>query len=135
MSDMKSLRKGFAYVAAFLVCVQTPTLSLPQEPKFGQIAGHVADTTGAIIEGASVFVRRTEPPEGEVRLLTHTDMHGNFKLVLPEGGYDILIASSGFASGFKTLPVLAGKNRRVQWKLGALDCSSPAINCDPVTVH
>ena len=91
---------------------------------------HVADTAGAIIQGASVFVRRTEPPEEEVRLLTHSDGHGDFKQTLAEGGYDVLVASRGFASGFKTLPVLAGKDRKVQWKLRALDCSFPSVNCD-----
>jgi len=96
----------------------------------GRISGHVVDSAGAIIQVASVFVRRTIPPEENIRLLAHTDTHGDFKLMLPEGGYDVLVASPGFASGFKTVPVLTEKEKKMVWKLGPLDCSFPGINCD-----
>jgi hypothetical protein len=74
------------------------------------------------VEGS---VRRNIPPEENVRLLMRTDIHGDFKLVLPEGGYEILVTSPGFAAGVKTVPVLAGTTKKVQWKLKPLDCSSP----------
>lgn len=106
-----------------------------QEAKTGQLSGHVADATGAIIQRASVFVRRTDPPEEEVKLQAHTDGHGDFKVTLPEGGYDILVTSPGFASKLQTVPVLAGKSKTVRFKLGPLDCSFPGINCDAVSVR
>ena len=98
MSDMRSLLKGAACGAVVIVCALSATLSPTQALRTGQITGHVADTAGAIIQGASVFVRRTEPPEEEVRLLTHSDGHGDFKLTLAEVVYDVLVASRGFAS-------------------------------------
>jgi hypothetical protein len=119
---------GLAFV--FIV-----TLSVAQQPKTGQIRGHVIDVGGAVIVGASVYVRANSSSEENIRLLTRSDRHGDFKLELPEGGYDVLITSRGFASGFKTLPVFAGKDRKAQWKLEPLGCNFPLVNCDPVTVH
>ena len=113
-----------------VVCVVNPEHSSAQQPKTGQISGHVVDAVGATIKGASVFVRRNIPPELNVRLLMHTDIHGDFKLVLPEGGYDVLVTSPGFAAGVETVPVLAGRTRKVQWKLKSLGCSFPGMNCD-----
>jgi hypothetical protein len=113
-----------------LVCVVNSTHSLAQQPKTGQISGHVVDVVGATIKGASVFVRRHMPSEENVKLLLHTDINGDFKLVLPEGGYDVLVTSPGFVAGVETVPVSAGKTRKVQWKLKPLDCSFPGMNCD-----
>ena len=88
------------------------------------------DTVGATIKGASVFVRRNTPPENDVKLLEHTDIHGDFRLVLPQGGYDVLVTSPGFAAWVETVPVLAGKTKKIQWRLKSLDCSFPGMNCD-----
>ena len=104
--------------------------TLAQQGNMGQVSGHVVDPAGAIINGASVFVRRTSPPEEVVRLQTHTDMHGDFKLVLPEGGYDVLVTSAGFASRFETIPVWSGKEKKTMWSLKPLDCRFPGENCD-----
>lgn len=70
------------------------------------------------------------PPEEDVRLLTHADIHGDFKLVLPEGSYDVLVTSPGFATAVETLPVFAGKTKEKRWRLKSLDCSFPGTNCD-----
>src|ERR1017187_5120778 len=100
MAGMKHRRIGIcARLMVAVVCVVNPVHSLAQQPKTGQISGHVADIVGATIKGASVFVRRNFPPEENLRLLMHTDIHGDFKLVLPEGGYDVLVTSPGFAAG------------------------------------
>jgi hypothetical protein len=113
-----------------LVCVVNATHSSAQQPKTGQISGHVVDVVGATIKGASVFVRRHIPSEENVKLLAHTDVHGDFRLLLPEGGYDVLVTSPGFAAAVETVPVSAGKEKKVQWKLKSLDCSFPGMNCD-----
>ena len=119
-----------AHLTVAVVCVVNAAHSLAQQPKTGQISGHVVDVVGATIKGASVFVRRNVPPEESIRLLMHTDIHGDFKLVLPEGGYDVLVTSPGFAAGVETVPVLAGRIKKLQWKLKPLDCSFPGMNCD-----
>ena len=119
-----------ARLAVAVIYMLSISHSLAQQPKTGQITGHVVDPAGAAIERASVFVRRSIPPEENVRLLTHTDIRGDFELVLPEGGYDVLVTSAGFASGFETVPVFVGKDKRIEWKLKPFDCNFPGINCD-----
>ncbi len=131
MADMKHRRIGVcALLMVAVVCVVNATHSVAQQPTTGQISGHVVDVVGATIKSASVFVRRNIPAEEDVRLLTHTDIHGDFRLVLPEGGYDVLVTSPGFAAGVETIPVSAGRTKKVQWKLKPLDCSFSGMNCD-----
>jgi len=101
-----------------------------QRTTTGQIQGHVVDSTGAAIEGAGIFVRRNSPAEDNVRLVAHTDARGDFILPLPEGGYDVLVTSPGFVSAVETIPVFPGKTRRAQWKMKALGCDLPGVNCD-----
>ena len=128
---MKNRRIGLVVqLAVAMVCVMNPAQSLPQQPKVGQISGHVVDAVGATIKGASVFVRRNIPPAEDIRLLAHTDIHGDFRLELPEGGYDVLVTSPGFAAEVETIAVSPGKNKKVQWKLKALNCDFPGKNCD-----
>jgi hypothetical protein len=120
------------HIAVAVICfgLMMITTSSAQPPATGKISGHVVDTVGAVIPRASVFVRKYWPSEDNVRLVTHTDIHGDFMLLLPEGGYDVLVTSMGFAAGVKTLPVFPGKTRKVQWKLQALGCDFPGKNCD-----
>jgi hypothetical protein len=101
-----------------------------QQSGTGQVSGHVVDPAGARIARASVFVRKNSPSEETVRLITHTDIAGNFVLVLPEGGYDVLVTSPGFVAGVETVPVFSGKTRKVLWKLKVLSCDFPGVNCD-----
>jgi hypothetical protein len=133
IADMKHRQIGlFARLTVAVLCIVNAAQSSSQQPKTGQISGHIVDVVGATIKGASVFIRRNIPPEEIMRLLTHTDIHGDFKLVLPEGGYDVLVTSPGFAARVETVPVLAGRTRKTQWKLKPLDCSFPGVNCDTV---
>jgi len=128
---MKNRRIGvYAHLLVAAVSVMNATQSLAQERKAGQISGHVVDVVGATIKGASVYVRRNIPPEEKIELLAHADINGDFKLVLPDGGYDVLVTSPGFAAGVETIAVSAGKSKKIQWKLKSLDCSFPGMNCD-----
>ena len=43
---------------------------------------------------------------------------GDFKLVLPEGGYDVLVTYPGLGAAVETVPVLAGKNKRYRFIMG-----------------
>ena len=120
------------HIAAAVICfgLMMIATSSAQPPATGKISGHVVDTEGATIKGASVFVRKYSPSEDNVRLVAHTDIHGDFVLLLPKGGYDVLVTSAGFASGVETIPILPGKTRKIQWKLRVLDCDFPGMNCD-----
>jgi hypothetical protein len=131
MTGVKNRRIAFyAHLALAAGFVVNAAQSQVQQAKSGQIIGHVVDAVGATIPGASVFVRSNIPPEEKVELRTHTDINGNFKLVLPEGGYDVLVTYPGFAAEVETVAVAAGKEMKVHWKLKALDCSFPGMNCD-----
>jgi len=120
------------HIAAAVICfgLMMISTSFAQPPATGQIRGHVVDTEGATIKGANVFVRKSSPSEDNVRLVAHTDTHGDFVLFLPKGGYDVLVTSAGFAAGVETIPIFPGKTRKVQWKLRVLDCDFPGMNCD-----
>ncbi len=63
-------------------------------------------------------------------MAAHTDLSGDFVLPLEEGGYDILVTAPGFAAGVQTISVATGKTRQVEWKLKALACNFPGMNCD-----
>ena len=124
--------KVWSRLAIVLLCILNAGHLSAQQPKIGQLSGHVVDVVGATIKRASVFVRRNVPSEENIRLLAHTDINGNFTLELPEGGYDILVTSPGFVAAVQTLPVLAARTKKTQWKLKALDCNFPDMNCDTV---
>jgi hypothetical protein len=132
MAGMKSwLTRNHYVIATAMFCFGTLAHSSAQQPQTGQISGHVVDVVGATIKGASIFVRRnTTPSEESIKLLTRTDIHGDFTLVLPEGGYDVLVTSPGFAANVETVPVFARKTKKVLWKLKVLDCNFPGMNCD-----
>jgi hypothetical protein len=119
-----------AVLTIAMTCLGLPEHLLGQRPETGQITGHVVDVVGATIKGASVFVRRNMPSDDNVKLLAHTDINGDFTLVLPEGGYDVLVTSPGFAANVETVAVLARKPRKLRWKLKVLDCTFPGMNCD-----
>jgi hypothetical protein len=97
-----------------------------------RIDGHVADAVGAAIGSADIFVRRNTPPEAVVKLMTHTDKNGDFTLRVLTGGYDILVTAPGFASSVKTVAAISGKANKTTWKLTALPCDIPGMNCDQV---
>ncbi len=120
----------YAILTIIVTCPGITVRPLAQEPQTGQITGHVVDAVGAVIKGASVFVRRNTAVDNNVKLLTHTDVNGDFTLALPEGGYDVLVTSPGFAANVKTIPILARKTPKLQWKLKVLGCNFPGVNCD-----
>ncbi len=127
MSNQQMRRRISVWMVFFGLML---TASSAQRTTSGEIRGHVVDTAGAIVPGASVFVRKNAPNETDVRLTTYTDAHGDFVVVLPEGGYDVLITSSGFAAAVDTVAVLSGKTTKRKWKLKALGCDIPTMNCD-----
>jgi hypothetical protein len=79
-----------------------------------------------------VYVRTRTPGQAEERLMTHTDLEGNFKIALPAGGYDVLVISAGFTAKVGSVGVTAGKKTKTQWKMAVLGCDFPGVNCDRV---
>jgi len=105
--------------------------SQAQKTRTGSISGHVVDSVGATIKGATIFVHiRHASNEAALEVAGHTDIRGNFTLELPEGGYDVLVTASGFMAGVQTVPVRPGKAKSVTWALKALGCDFPTVNCD-----
>lgn len=118
------------YVAAAMLCLTVVVQPSAQQPKEGHIRGQVLDDARASIAGANVFIGRRISSGESVRLATHTDRNGNFELDLAEGGYDILLTSPAFAAAVETVSVLPGKTRKIEFKLKALNCNFPGMNCD-----
>jgi Carboxypeptidase regulatory-like domain len=105
-------------------------ISQAQKTRTGSISGHVVDSVGATIKGATIFVHKHASSEAALEVAGHTDIKGNFTLELPEGGYDVLVTASGFMAGVQTVPVRPGKAKSVTWALKALGCDFPTMNCD-----
>ncbi len=121
-----NLRVGLALV---LGCVSY--FAGAQNSQLVHVTGHVGDVTGAAIARAVVLMLNRSPDQS-ARLRTQTDLHGNFAMSLPEGGYDILVSSAGFQAGVKTVGIERGKGQKLTWKLMALSCKFPGVNCDTV---
>ena len=90
------------------------TLSFIFSQAFSQliiISGKVVNAeTGAPMQGASVFAQNTT-------LGTSTDNSGNFKLYLPEGGYDIIVTFTGFNSASKRITTSDMNDRDLSFQL------------------
>ena len=125
-----SLERALIMIA--LVSFEPVSVLSGQQAQAGRITGHVVDVVGATINDASVFVREHTASDADMKLLTHTDIKGDFTLDLPDGGYDVLVTSPGFAASVKTIGVTSEAPRGLHWKLNVLDCSFPGMNCDTV---
>src|SRR6202167_4555856 len=69
-----------------------------------QLSGSVVDTSGAVIAGATVQVRRAD---GAVQTTTRTDTYGSFIIYgLPAGDYRLVVSGPGFET--KEIPVTIG---------------------------
>ena len=78
------LLAGFLLLVSTLVQAQLPT---------GAISGRVADSTGAVIPGATVIVTNVET--GRVQT-TQTSAAGFYKVILPVGIYDVRVEAVSF---------------------------------------
>ncbi|HXE08235.1 MAG TPA: carboxypeptidase-like regulatory domain-containing protein [Acidobacteriaceae bacterium] len=118
--------------AVFIATFSFALVAQPQQPKTGQITGHVSDPVGAVIGNAGIYVRGNAPPSEKVELVGHTDRFGNFTLRLPAGAFDIVITALGFESKVQTILVKPDKTTATQWKLTIPkeSCDFPGMNCD-----
>lgn len=130
MGMMDRFQFKHAVIAVVLLGFGSSAVFSGQQRQSGHMIGHVVDSVGATIKGASVYVRGNTSSDAEVKLLTHTDINGVFTLELPDGGYDVLVTSPGFNAGVETVAISHGKPSKHQWTLKANDCSFPGMNCD-----
>ena len=127
-----SLRQArlHACCSSAIFCFLLVLPSAAQEVKTGRYTGHVVDEAGTPVPRASVLVRRYLPFEENVKLTTHSDGSGIFKLELSEGAYDVLVISPGFLSSLKAISILSGNDKREHWRLKPEPCELPQVNCD-----
>src|SRR5882757_5387387 len=75
------------------------------------VTGKVIDAaTKAPLQAASVFAQNTT-------LGTATDAQGNFKLTLPNGGYDLIVTFTGFETSAKRITTLDAGNNNIVFEL------------------
>lgn len=119
-------------IAALLVAVGALMPLIAQTEPTGTLRGHVFDSEGAAIARAKVYVRVRMPDQDAIRLMTRTDLKGDFQLVVLAGAYDVLVTSEGFAAKVESVGIVAGKTTKTQWKMAVLGCDFPGVNCDTV---
>lgn len=128
MKERSNTWRMFAVMA--VVGIVLVVAAQAQKARIGSIRGHVVDSVGATIKGATIFVHKQASNESALEVAGQTDIKGNFTLELPEGGYDVLVTAPGFAAEVQTVPVRPGKTKAVTWALNALGCDFPTMNCD-----
>jgi len=75
------------------------------------VTGRVTDAvTKAPLQAASVFAQNTT-------LGTVTDAQGNFRLTLPNGGYDLIVTFTGFETAVKRITTLDAANNNIVFEL------------------
>lgn len=80
------MRKNLLLLALYLL----PASAFSQQPDYYYVAGKIIDAiTRTPLPGASVFAQNTT-------IGTAADAEGNFKLSLPDGGYDLIITCIGY---------------------------------------
>src|SRR5712664_3759011 len=119
---MKSLKVGDSSVERFcfysLIFIVASALFAASAVAQGDasISGHVADSTGAAIEGAAVKIRNVEP--GSERNLV-TDEAGRFSAPsLAVGRYDMTAAKEGFHTDTRTnITLVVGQREEIEFTL------------------
>jgi len=105
-------------IALFLVCMLAlwvGTAQLMAQTETGQIAGTVADPSGASVPGATVTVRSVGT--GSVRTQP-SDSAGVFSITnLQPGIYEVTVTASGFATFKQNVEVVVGSKSGVDVKL------------------
>jgi hypothetical protein len=88
-------------LAVLISCLMLPDLFAQTDT--GSIVGTVTDTTGAVIQGATVTARNTD---NGFKLTAVSNATGEFKiLAVPRGNYKVLIAAKGFQSQSATVTI------------------------------
>jgi hypothetical protein len=95
---MKNKRYGisWAHLAAWVIALMfiSATLVVAQSDR-GTITGTVADSTGAVVPGATVVVTNTGT---QAKLTTETTFTGNFTMAsVPAGIYEVAVSAPGFS--------------------------------------
>jgi CarboxypepD_reg-like domain len=83
------------------------------------ISGKISSDSSIALQAASVFAQNTT-------LGTVTDADGNFKLTLPNGGYDLIISFTGYKTETKRITT-ADANEKIEIKLSAKEKELEAV--------
>jgi hypothetical protein len=102
---MKKITLAISLLAMFLFLGYTGT-AMAQSTTAGDISGTVADSTGAVIPGASVTVKNVAT--GATKTDT-SSASGGFRIsLLPPGSYAVTVTASGFSTSSGVITVSAG---------------------------
>lgn len=107
-------------------------LQIPAHPA-GEIRGHVTDTSGAFIQGATIRV--LDSATRATVASTSTPVDGSFDFAsLPPGSYVLAVVGKGFTEQL-TGPVALAAGARIDraFNLAPTDCDAPGVSCDIVT--
>lgn len=97
------MKKLHLFIAAIFISLATFC-----QPGYFTVTGKVVDeVTKVPMQAASVFAQNTT-------LGTATDADGNFKLVLPYGGYDLVITFTGYQTEVKRITAADVDSKNVQ---------------------
>ncbi|HEV8146914.1 MAG TPA: TonB-dependent receptor [Bryobacteraceae bacterium] len=117
------MRTVTQFVSAAVIAIASLTFALPTHAQvlYGSIVGQVADSSNAIVPGATV--RLTNNETGQTRLAT-TNASGEYTFqTLPGGTYDITVTKDGFQTfSAKGVSLAAGQVARMDatLRLGAV---------------
>ncbi len=93
-------------IILFLAVSFFSSITFAQSPNF-YLSGKVIDAaTKGPLQAASVFAQNTT--QGAV-----TDAEGNFKIILPNGGYDLVITYTGYQTEIKRITTADADNKNI----------------------
>ncbi|MEI8059745.1 MAG: carboxypeptidase-like regulatory domain-containing protein [Ferruginibacter sp.] len=88
----------------FLTCISA---EINSQNSYYTVSGKIIDsTTHTPMQAASVFAQNTT-------IGTATDAEGNFKLLLPNGGYDLVITFTGYQTESKRITTADADNKNI----------------------
>lgn len=95
----------------FLTCLLISFSFLTNAQSYYTVTGKITDAnTGLPLQGASVFAQNTT-------VGTATDVDGNYKIYLPNGGYDLVVTYTGYNTESKRVSANDDDNKNVSFAL------------------
>ena len=126
---LQFLRVVFAAIA---LCFTFTTAGLAQEETAASITGQVTDSTGAVIQGASVVVTNKDT-NSERRVQTNED--GNYVVTpLIPGSYTVTVQQTNFKRYVQTVTLNAKDRRGIDVVLEAGDITQTVLVTDEAPI-
>ena len=137
-NSQNRLRMSFVALAILLTCLMVPRLFAQTDT--GTITGTATDSTGAVIQGATVSATNTE---NGLKLTAVSNGAGEFTiLAVPRGDYTVLISAPGFQSESAVVTVTVTNTQTVVFQLKAaggavtveVSGAAPMVNTSDATI-